>query len=306
MVPEYLTVRPSQVQFFKTVPFYYQSKDGEFILYKKTGEELERRRADEDRHPDLFIHEDDKKNALKELTQGLNKAFAEKLAKGGGLVEIKTALNDIVREALTPGQEAAMLALPETLDILFKSTNMDHTTMDYLAQVATNSDLMVEHTVNVTALTLQYCFFHDLPEKDMTRLGLCALLHDVGTAKLPKTLIESGKRLSEKEFEQYKRHSEIGHDMIILNTDLDIAVANAALEHHERLDNSGYPNGIDTLCRESQLIGLIDSYESLTYHSKPFRKAKKPFDSLHLIKEEVIQGKFSKKLFKAFTSCLTR
>lgn len=302
---DYLKVRASQVQFFKTVPFYYQSTDGEFILYKKTGEILDSQRTDENRYPELFIDAKDKETALKELTKGLNIEFAKQLAEGG-LIEIKTALSHIVREALTPGQTTAMLALPETLDILFKNTDMDHTTMAYLSQIATTSDLMVEHTINVTALTLQYCFFHRLPQKEMTTLALCALLHDTGSAKLDRTLVESGKRLSEAEFAQYKTHTELGHDMIILNTDFDIAVANVALEHHERLDKSGYPNATHIICRESQLIGLIDSYEALTYRSKPFRKAKKPFDALHLIKEEVIQGKFSTRMFKAFTSCLIR
>lgn len=305
MSEEYSVVRASQVQFFQTVPFYYQSKEGEFLLYKKTGDILAQERADENRYPTLFIHNRDREKALKELTKGLNTEFARQFSTGG-LVEIKTALNNIVQEALTPGQESAMLALPETLDILFKNMDRNHTTMDYLTKVATTSNMVVEHTVNVAALTLQYCFFLDIPEKETATLALCALLHDVGTAKLDKELIESRKRLSQKQFETYQTHAETGHDMIILNTDFDVAVANVALEHHERLDNSGYPNGTNILCRESQLIGMIDSYEALTYQSKPFRKAKTPFNTLHLIKDEVIAGKFSKKLFKNFTSCLTR
>ena len=305
MSEEYLVVRPSQIQFFKTVPFYYQSKEGEFLLYKKTGEVLDRERADENRHPALFIQKKDKERALKELTKGLNTEFARQLAQGG-LVEIKTALGNIVQEALTPDQEAAILALPETLDILFSNMDRDHTTMEYLTKIASTSNMIVEHTVNVTALTLQYCFFTGISEKETATLALCALLHDVGAAGLDRNLIESEKRLSPKEFEIYKTHAEKGHDMIILNTDFDVAVANVALEHHERLDKSGYPNGTDILCRESQLIGMIDCYEALTYQSKPFRKAKTPFKTLHLIKDEVIAGKFSKELFKTFTSCLTR
>jgi HD-GYP domain-containing protein (c-di-GMP phosphodiesterase class II) len=63
---------------------------------------------------------------------------------------------------------------------------------------------------------------------------------------------------------------------------------------------------LTSLAAYSQLIGLVDSYESLTYRSKLFRKAKKPFDALNLIKEEVLRGKFSKALFKRFTSCLVK
>ncbi len=302
---DYFTVRATQVQFFKSVPFYYQSKDGEFILYKQAGEVFDQKRADQDRHPQLFIPKADKEQALKELTQGLNMEFAKQFAQGG-LQEIKTALGNIVREALRPGQESVMLALPETLDILFKNSDKDHSTMGYLSKVATASELMVEHTVNVTALTLQYCFYTGMSEKETQILGLCALLHDVGTCTLDKDIIESKDRLSRPQFEKYKNHAEAGHDMIILNTDFNIAVANVALEHHERLDKSGYPNGTDILCKESQLIGFIDCYEALTYRNKSFRKAKKPFDTLKLIKNEVLEGKFSLEIFKKFTSCLIR
>ena len=305
MADDYLIVRASQVQFFKTVPFYYQSTEGEYLLYKKIGDVLTEERTAQNRYPSLYIHHKDKEKALKELTQGLNHEFARQLSEGG-LVDIKIALSNIVREALTPDQGTAMLALPETLDILFKNMDKDHTTMEYLTQIAGTSDMVVEHTVNVAALTLQYCFFHKLPEKETTILALCALLHDVGLSRLERQIVDSETRLTDKEFQIYKSHTETGHDMIILNTDFDVAVANVALEHHERIDKSGYPNGSSILCRESQLIGLIDSYEALTYHSKPFRKAKTPFNTLHLIKDEVIAGKFSKAIFKEFTSCLTR
>tara|TARA_B100000614_G_scaffold240483_2_gene240881 strand:+ start:841 stop:1755 length:915 start_codon:yes stop_codon:yes gene_type:complete len=303
---DYFTVRPSQTQFFKTVPFYYQSEEGEFLLYKKAGDMLDAERTENTRHPHLFISNKDKDTALKELTTGLNREFERLLRQGGGLLEIKQALGNIVREALTPGQETAMLALPETIDILFKNMDQDHTTMEYLAQMATASEFMVEHTVNVTALTLQYCFFKKMNEGETSVYALCALLHDVGVATLDKSLVNTTERLTEKQFQRYQAHAEAGHDMIILNTDFNIAVANVALEHHERLDKSGYPNGINTLCMESQLIGFIDCYEALTYRDKTFRKAKTPFKTLHLIKEEVIAGKFSPRLFKAFTSCLTR
>lgn len=165
---------------------------------------------------------------------------------------------------------------------------------------------MEEHTVNVTALVLQYCFFHDFSDADTAQLALCALLHDVGTSQLDKTLLETDKRLTDLEFKTFSTHPELGHDMIILNTDFDISVATVALEHHERIDGSGYPHGSKNISWDSQLVGLIDSYETLTYRNKKFRKAKKPFNSLQIIKEEVLEGKFATDIFKKFASCLIK
>ena len=262
-------------------------------------------RANNTKHPQLFIDKKDEAQSLKELTEALNMDLAKKVA-AGGLKQVKQALCDIVSEALAPDQEKAMESLPQTIEILFGAYGKDHGTMELLSRIACNSSAMEMHTVNVTALTLQHCFFHEFPPADASRLALCALLHDVGSSKLDINLIEKDKRLTDKEYKTFTTHAELGHDMIILNTEFDISVATVALEHHERLDGSGYPYNSRQISKDSQLIGLIDSYEHLTYRSKSFRNAKKPFDTLQIIKKEVIDGKFSKDIFKNFASCLIK
>ena len=122
-------------------------------------------------------------------------------------------------------------------------------------------------------MSARHCFFHDFSQPETSRLALCALLHDVGTSKLDRNLIEADNRLTDQQFQTFTTHSEIGHDMIILTTEFDISVATVAHEHHERIDGSGYPNHTTKISPDSQLIGLIDSYEPLTYRDKNFRKA---------------------------------
>ncbi len=104
----------------------------------------------------------------------------------------------------------------------------------------------------------------------------------------------------------YTKHTTIGHDILIIETNLDICVASVALEHHERIDGSGYPHGTRKISPDSQLIGIINCFEPLTYRAKAFRKAKKTYDTLAIIKEETRNGKFDKSLFKNFISCLIK
>ncbi len=302
---DYVHVNPSQVHLFRTVPLYYKTQDQAFVLYKREGDQLDRSRAEETKHPDLYIDPQDKKTALGELGRNLNMALVKTIAKCG-LVEIKTALCRIVEEALTPGQEALMDSLPQTLDILLSQFGKNNNALEYLAGIAANSKLLVEHTVNVTALTLQYGLFHKLEDGVIRNLGLAAFLHDVGFARLDPALVETRERLTNKAYKLYQSHTYMGHDMLEDNDNFGNEIARTALEHHERIDGSGYPTGTTTLLEESQLIGLIDSYESLTYRDKTFRKAQKPFSSLSLIKEEVLDGRFDKGLFKGFASCLVR
>ena len=302
---EYIIVKKSQVSLFKIIPFYYQTQTGNYANYKKKGDRLDESRLQKTRYPDLFISDADREEAVTELIAALNKDFEKKIAQGK-LKDVRHALEFIVEEALTPGQENGMNALPQTLDILLGRYQNDNQAMEYLRKIESNSPVLIKHTVNVTALTLQFCFFHKFSESDTRELAMAALLHDVGCAKIDKALIETGKRLTDKQFKIYTAHPELGHDMIVQSTEFNPAIQRVSLEHHERIDGSGYPSGLRRLASYSQLIGLVDSYESLTYRGKRFRKAKKPFDALNLIKEEVLQGKFSKELFKQFTSCLVK
>lgn len=301
----YILVKKSQVSLFKTTPFYYLTQIGEYALYKKKGDCLADLRLEKNRYPDLYILDTDKEAAMAELIAALNKDFERKITEGH-LKEVRHALEYIVEEALTLGQEQGMNSLPDTLDILLGRYQNDNKAMEYLRKIDSNSPVLIKHTVNVTALTLQFCFYHQFPESDTRQLAMAALLHDVGCSQIDKVIIETNKRLTDEQFKIYTTHPEMGHDMITQSSDFGTAIQTVALEHHERIDGSGYPSGLNRLASYSQLIGLIDSYESLTYRSKIFRKAKKPFDALNLIKEEVLKGKFSKELFKKFTSCLVK
>lgn len=301
----YLPVKPSQVFVFKNIPLYCQGKDNDFILYKESGKQLDAKRLETTKHPELFMEAKDKDDALNELSAELNMDLVRAIA-GKGLTQVKQSLCNIIEEVLTQNQERTMDALPDTIRILMKGYANDQKSLDHLAKLAANSSVMVEHTVNVLALTLQYAYFHSFEDDKIVKLALCAMLHDLGTAEIDNAILESKNKLSEKQFEVYKAHTTIGHDLLIVETEFDISVATVALEHHERIDGSGYPNALQKISTDSQLIGLVDCYENLTYRDKNFRKAKKPFDSLNLIKEEVKMGKFNKGLFKSFTSCLVR
>jgi len=70
---DHLNIKASQIHLYKTIPFYYQSRKGEFVLYKKSGDNIEKTRAVKTKHPQLFILKKDKEDALKELTSRLNK-----------------------------------------------------------------------------------------------------------------------------------------------------------------------------------------------------------------------------------------
>jgi HD-GYP domain-containing protein (c-di-GMP phosphodiesterase class II) len=296
---DYIAIRKSQINFYKDVALYYV-EGGSFVLYKPPGKSMTDMRLKEERHPnDLYIHQDDRVAAIKELQKGFNRHIASNIKKGNAAA-VKSTLCHLVEETLAEPRSGTLQALPETVDILVSGYSKDPGIIKTLATISSKDYSTVIHSVNVMALTLGFCFYSKLPLRETKHLGLSALLHDVGKVEIPSHILRAPRRLTDKEFKVMKRHPKIGESIIKFKNDLGGGIARGALEHHEKLDGSGYPRGIQQISYVGQLLGIIDCYEALTNEERPYRRASSPLDTLKLIKSDVEAGKFNRKIFEKF------
>jgi PAS domain S-box-containing protein/putative nucleotidyltransferase with HDIG domain len=104
-------------------------------------------------------------------------------------------------------------------------------------------------------------------------LRLGAMIHDIGKICVPAEILNRPGRLSKAEFEIIKSHSEVGYD-IIKDVQFPWPVAQMVLQHHERLDGSGYPNGLhgEEIILEARILSVADVVEAITSH-RPYRPA---------------------------------
>ncbi|MBF0234634.1 MAG: HD domain-containing protein, partial [Desulfamplus sp.] len=289
MTDEYIPVKKSQVTFLNAIPLYYFSKDKEPLLYKESGVALEQARFQLDKFPELFLHKSDKNEAYSELQKNLNLNLARSISSKG-FAEIKALLGNIVEEALKDPSGSSLEMLPETIEILFKGYSENKTMFDSLILINNASPFLIDHTVNILSLTMHYCFFHGFSESDTKKMGICAILHDIGLTEVEQTIFETEDELTDSQFEQMKTHCLKGYRLVRDRSNFEKEIAMVALEHHEKLDGSGYPYGKKTISDEANLIGLIDCYEYLAYREKNFRRAQKPFGSLQILKKDVMAG----------------
>ena len=73
-----------------------------------------------------------------------------------------------------------------------------------------------------------------------------------------------------------------------------------ALQHHEKLDGSGYPSGLTQISKFAQIISILDCFEALTNDDRPYRDSMIPFKALDLIQKDVSEGKFAKDVYANF------
>lgn len=293
----YIKIKKSQAILLKKFPLFIKNADNEFVLYKSEKMKLKDDVLSKDNFPDFFIRNEDKQKVIGEIQNRLNRRLYKQI-RSKGLIKTKKIILEIVNEAISNPTEDSVNRLPETIELLCKGYANNNALLKKLTEISGQNDSTIEHITNVMIFTMNYCLFCNYADSDIHRLSTGALLHDIGKSQLPKKICNADHSLSEKEFKLYKTHTILGHDIIKQNKDLDNSLAVGVLEHHERIDGSGYPKGVVQISFEGQLFGIINSFEQLVYREKSYRKAKKPFDAMSIIKDEVLnEGKFSKTIF---------
>jgi len=99
-----------------------------------------------------------------------------------------------------------------------------------------------------------------------------AAIHDIGKIYLPSEILNKPSRLSHAEFGLIKTHAQVGYD-IIKDVKFPWPIAKTILQHHERLDGSGYPNGLkgDDICIEARVLAVADVVDAMS-SDRPYRK----------------------------------
>ena len=113
---------------------------------------------------------------------------------------------------------------------------------------------------------------YSLSDQDITAISVASSLHDIGKAKIPKSILDYPGKLSPLEYDIVKKHTTFGEE-IINNCDFSSVgpeikryAAEIARYHHERYDGTGYPDGLkgDDIPLSAQVVALADSYDALT------------------------------------------
>lgn len=294
----HIKIKKSQYLLLKNTPVYKKTSDDRFILYKSGKNDLENIFFSKDTHPDLYVNKNDKDKAIEEITHSLNIELYKQI-KANGLSKVKTIFIQIFSEVISIPTNCSLNCLPETIELLFKGYSENTGLLIKLSEISNKGHSFFEHSINVMFFVMNYCIHCNYSESDIKRLSLGGLLHDIGKAKLPDYICSADHFLSGDEFILFKAHTTFGHDILKKNGHFDKTIAIGALEHHEKLDGSGYPRGITSISFEGQLFSIINSFEHLAYREKKYRKVKRPFEAMSIIKDETLkEGKFSKEIFK--------
>jgi PAS domain S-box-containing protein len=155
------------------------------------------------------------------------------------------------------------------------------------AAVETRDPYTSGHQRRVSDLARSIAAQRKLTSDQVDGIRMAAAIHDLGKISIPAEILSMPRKLSQLEFELIKTHPQAGYD-IIKDIDFPWPIANIILQHHERMDGSGYPHGLsgDKILLEARILAVADVVEAMASY-RPYR----PALGLEKALEEIIQNR---------------
>lgn len=189
-----------------------------------------------------------------------------------------------VMESVRDGDTIDVPVLKDTVNSIVQKILNDDNVFMKLTGIRDIDNYTYLHSVDVCIYSVIAGKSMGLSDETICRLGLGAILHDVGKCKIPLSILNKPARLTRDEYEIIKKHTVYGYDIVRKTPEIDQSVARIALEHHEHYDGSGYPNrrsgeNIDLLAR---IVAVADVYDALTAN-RVYRKRFMPHEAAEYI-----------------------
>ena len=156
--------------------------------------------------------------------------------------------------------------------------------MLWMSKMKHEDEYTAEHCLNVCVLAIAFGRFLNFSTEKLKILGLCGLLHDVGKMRTPDEILNKRSSLTDEEFLIIKQHTVEGHQLLIEEGGAPAQAIDVALNHHERPDGKGYPNGLsgDDISEYSRIIAIVDAYDAIT-SDRCYSRAVSPVEAQKMI-----------------------
>lgn len=157
---------------------------------------------------------------------------------------------------------------------LMKAINDNDALAVDISVLKTSDEYTFKHSVDVATMSMIIAKNQGLSQKDIYNIGIAGLLHDMGKSQIPPEILNKPARLNEEEFAIMKQHSELGYKILKDKKEFEGAISLAVLQHHEKMNGTGYPFGCtsDKIVDYAKILSVADVYDALVTE-RPYKKS---------------------------------
>ena len=227
--------------------------------------------------------------------------FAEELPAARQVYMAAKLIIQQAMEDVRMGRALNMEAVSEVVANMADSILRNPDALTSLTRLKQFDEYTFFHSVNTSALALSVGRHLGYDRTSLLQLGTGTLLHDIGKTLIPVEILNKPGRYEADEFEIMKQHALRGAEILSNTTGLTDIFLKPALEHHERVDGTGYPHkrAKQDLSQFGLIAAIVDIYDAVT-SDRCYHKGKTPHDTLQLLYRLGTQGHLDGVLVQQF------
>jgi len=193
-------------------------------------------------------------------------ALAEEMQRAQRIHEEAKGLVDHVLCDIKQGKPLQVEQVDQLAEELVDSVFRNHDALACLGRIRDKDSYLLEHSVNLAVLMSIFAKSLSFKKQFMHDCVVGAMLHDIGKILIPDAILNKPGRLTAKEFDAIRKHAEHSRQILRETPGVSALAITIAGQHHERLDGSGYPDGLqgDQISRPGRMVAITDVYDALT------------------------------------------
>ena len=174
----------------------------------------------------------------------------------------------------------------------------------WLTQLKAKDEYTAIHSLNVCILSLAFGRHMGFSREMLNELGLGALLHDLGKIRVPMQVLNKPGKLTNEEFKLMRLHPVYGKEILTTTNGLSQNVVDVAYSHHERMNGTGYPHGLnaDQISLYGRMVAIVDMYDAIT-SQRVYHHGIHSMDAMKQL-YELRQTDLDQKMVEQFIQCL--
>lgn len=156
--------------------------------------------------------------------------------------------------------------------------------MLWMAKIKRKDEYIAEYSLDVCILAVAFGGQLGYSESALQLPGLCGLLHDVGKMRIKPEILYKKEPVTEREAEYLRRHTEAGYQSLTTRKGLHKLVLDVALNHHERVDGTGYPRGLrgHEIAEFTRVIAVLDACDTMI-SGRSYAAARTPYEAQKIL-----------------------
>ena len=251
------------------------------------------------------IQIDKKKSSTNRPPKYKNKNRAKSLKQAKLLFDEAKQIQQKIFDDILAGCQVEFQAVKEITQQTTETIFDNPDALACIINIRAKDDYLLEHSASVSILITIFARHLKLDKQLSEELAIGAFLHDVGKIKIPDAILNKPGKLTEAEFEIMKTH--VNHSVQIITetpgiSDLSLSVA---ASHHEKLDGSGYPQGLrsNNISQYSRMITICDIYDALTA-DRVYKDGLAQVKSFSILLKMAEQNMLDRSLVNQFIKCM--